>query len=308
MVLGENTLSDTEKFTGLNLKRFFAQYKSFVERYYPNMVDYYQGKTNNLNANTINAFNSLVKESNRIVDTLNITIKDLDRLDYWNLLYFIDEIYARNFTLMVISKWLRSSKYEGFNEDSLIMEYVTQNFDTPETVAGIDRPNPQDDWVDIYVKNHVYETDYQAEEGGLPLNIGRKNLGGLQLNSVVDNLIGENMYGKDISLDFSYADDDVVVDTPRETFKQAVLILAQLKKGEIPEVPELGISQELALGSTVGLLNLPFIEREISESFASDDTITNYTIDNVEQQSGVVNIEFSCNSFFNLVESANVEI
>ena len=178
MVLGENTLSDTEKFTGLNLKRFFAQYKSFVERYYPNMVDYYQGKTNNLNANTINAFNSLVKESNRIVDTLNITIKDLDRLDYWNLLYFIDEIYARNFTLMVISKWLRSSKYEGFNEDSLIMEYVTQNFDTPETVAGIDRPNPQDDWVDIYVKNHVYETDYQAEEGGLPLNIGRKNLGG----------------------------------------------------------------------------------------------------------------------------------
>ena len=116
------------------------------------------------------------------------------------------------------------------------------------------------------------------------------------------------MYGKDISLDFSYADDDVVVDTPRETFKQAVLILAQLKKGEIPEVPELGISQELALGSTVGLLNLPFIEREISESFASDDTITNYTIDNVEQQSGVVNIEFSCNSFFNLVESANVEI
>ena len=120
------------------------------------MVDYYQGKTNNLNANTINAFNSLVKESNRIVDTLNITIKDLDRLDYWNLLYFIDEIYARNFTLMVISKWLRSSKYEGFNEDSLIMEYVTQNFDTPETVAGIDRPNPQDDWVDIYVKNHVY--------------------------------------------------------------------------------------------------------------------------------------------------------
>ena len=74
MVLGENTLSDTEKFTGLNLKRFFAQYKSFGERYYPNMADYYQGKTNNLNANTINAFNSLVKESNRIVDTLNLSL------------------------------------------------------------------------------------------------------------------------------------------------------------------------------------------------------------------------------------------
>ena len=308
MILANDTLENTIKYTGVDLNTFFADYVAFIQKYYPNMVNYYQGKTNVLNKDTINTFNKLKKDSDRIIDTLNITIENLDRLDYWNLLEFIDDIYTRNFTLSVLSKWLRSSKYEGFNESSIISDYSTQNFDTPESIARRDRLDADNEWVDIYNKNNVYETDYQAEQGGLYLKIGVKSLANYQLNSVVDNLIGDKVYGADMSVDFRYENDDVFVESHKQTFNQRVLVLAQLKKGDIPETPEVGITPELTLGSTQGITNMPFLQREIGESFGTDDTMLDFAVTDIEFKESKMKIEFKIRSFFDYMTTITIEV
>jgi len=308
LILADDTIETFERLTRFDFNGYIDDFATFIENDYVKILNYFNGKVDKLDKNSINEFIRLKKQSS-IVEDYFLSVKvNFDRMDYWNLVSFIDEINHRIKVISRIDKFLKVVKYESSNERSMAVNYLTTDFDTPESVAAKDRGNPQNDWVDIYVKNHVLETDYLAEKGGTYLKLGRIRLSNIQIESVVDNLQGENVYGKDIDKEFYFENDDLVVLSPKDTIKQSINVLAKLQKGDIPEFLAMGVSPDLAIGSNLGLISIPFISKEMKQTFSTDDTLVNFQILEVDQEGSTLNINYEVRSFNDLIINSNLEL
>ena len=307
LTLAEDTIYKFIKLTGFDIKSYALEFSRFVKGDYQKVVSYYRGTSENLDQDAAKALFRITKESQRLEDVL-INITEFNRLDDWNLVYYIDEIRIKLKVMNVISKFLRSAKYEGFNENTLNTYHTFSDHETPEMVAQSESGDPDNDWVDILRKNYVLETDYQAEVGGWTIMLGRRSLTNRVLNSVVDNLQGDKVYGIDMDVNFTYVDDDVKVLTPRETVKQSVLILGGLRQGDIPEYRSMGIGEQLVVGGNIGTLNVPFIVRQLSNTFATDDTLVQLSVKKVDRVGANLYIEYDVDTFFNLVETTSTTI
>lgn len=293
--------------TGFNIQTYVLDYKNFMANDYSKIVNYYAGQTEDLSATASKALRDITNESQKLEDVL-INITEFDRLDDWELVYFIDTIRCKIKTINKISKFLRSAKYEGFNESTLNIDHTFADNETPEMVAALESDDPDNAWVDILRKNHVLETDYTSGVGGWTIMLGRDSLTNYSLNSVVDNLQGDNVYGKDIDINMVYEDDDLKVLAPRETLRQSVYVLSQLRQGDIPEFVEMGLSENMVIGGNIGVLNVPFIVRQMTETFKTDDTLTQLQVKKVETIEASLYIEFDVNTFRSEVESASITI
>jgi len=308
LALAEDTLERFGKLTKFDLESYIRKWDDFYTNHYFDLVDFFNGDADTLNQESNSKFEELKQLSATLEDIILNIGKSLLRLDDWNLIEYIDELNIKLKVTDNISKFLRSAKYEGFNESSIAVDYTTSDFDTPESIAQTDRSDPQNDWVDIYVKNNVLETDYKAEEGGLNLQFGRRNLANLSLQTVVDNLVGDNVYGKDIDKEFVYLNDDLKVLSPRDTAKQSILVLARLQKGDIPENTLMGVSPDINIGSNLGLVSLPFLVRELKETFETDDTLIRFNIQEAKTEGSTLFISFEVETFFNLIVTDNIQI
>jgi len=229
-------------------------------------------------------------------------------MDFWNLIEFFDEIDTRLKVIDKLDKFLRSVRYDGHNETSFATEYMATDFDTPESIAAKDRIDPQNDWIDIYIKNRKLETDYRAEEGGYNLTLGRQNLTQFNIESVVDNLIGDRVYGIDFDREFLFEDDDIKILTPRQTFVQSVDVLAFLKRADIPEYFQLGVEPDLTVGSNLGAISAPFITRQLQDSFSTDDTMLGFKVNDIKIEGTSVFIKYQVESFFNFITENSLEV
>lgn len=308
LVVANDTVEKFEAVTGYRLSPFLNSWVDFIDSHYQYFIDYFKGVTNKLPQEATDAFTVLFRRKLKLEDSMANTSDNLDRMDFWNLLDYLDEINGKISYIASLSKFLRTAKYEGFNEDSLTIEYVATDYDTPESIAARRRANPNDSWVDIYIKNNILETDYRAEQGGYNLRLGKRELKNLFLNTVIDNLVGDKLYGIDVYQEFIFEDDDLKVAPPRETFVQSVKILMELGKGDIPEYPELGLNKAVQIGSNLGLVSTPFIVRDLKETFASDDTMVNFTIDDVSIEASAIFLEFQVESFYNLTYKDSLQI
>ena len=77
-------------------------------------------------------------------------------------------------------------------------------------------------------------------------------------------------------------------------------ILIELGKGDIPEYPSVGVTKDLQIGTNLGLVGIPFIIRELREIFATDDTMVNFAVDDVEIDATAFFVKFQVESFYNL--------
>lgn len=304
----ENTIIDFVEYTGFDIYSYLGKWRDFVKIHFNQIINYFTGLTNSLNQDSIDSLQQLRKESEDLQNTLEQYSEDFTTIDYWGLIEYLEEINNKVKQYLVIDRFLRSSKYGGFNEDSLTQSYTMKDFDTLESIANKDRDDSQNSWSDIAIKNSVLEIDYLALRGGKELRLGKRVLNNYYLLSVVDNLQGERVYGLDIDNNFSFENDDIKVLTYRDTFKQSVNVLSDLGKGDLPEFPKLGISKELFVGSNIGDFSFPFISRELENTFASDDTIINFRVEELSRKGSTIFMSYQIESFYNFVYEKSVNI
>lgn len=308
MALLEKTIRELGSFTRFDVDGFLGRWNAFSEVHYPRIVAFYEGERDRLDQEAIDAYEKMKEESQRLRDILRNVSGEMERLDGWELLELLDEINTRIRVIEALPRFLRVSHKRGMYNQQINKDYVVKDHETPERVAEKDKPDPQDDWVDIYIRNRVREVDYEAEEGGYTLELAKESLQSFTLNSVIDRLVGDNIYGKDFDKQFVFEDNDIKVLSPRDTFKQSVNILGTLNKGDIPEVPELGKSPDIAVGENLGAASVPFISREMQETFASDDTMVQFRIEDIRQEGTAIFIDYEVRSFFDLVQSDSDEV
>jgi len=112
--------------------------------------------------------------------------------------------------------------------------------------------------------------------------------------SAIDN--GLKSFGLDIKKKIEFSGDDLVVLSNKDTLLQSADILLSLKKGDNPQVPNLGIDQVSVLGNSKGSFLFPIIFRQIIEIFSTDDTFSSVEVGKISFQADAVFIEVTVSS------------
>lgn len=296
-MITETDIAIFTSLTGFDLQGYFQRAIDFVDDDYPNIFGYYSGRLDELDSGAIERLNSLLADY-KTLSSLYATFADkLSNYKWWDLLEQIENVQSSMLTVQNLSKWLRSARLNGSYQSNALVDVTLPQNETLESlnrnVFGVEDWN--DEWVDTAINSNLIEEDYTSE-GGVGLKAKLVTSGQLQINSIVDNLIGDSILGLDIQKKLTIEDNDLVVLDYRETFKQAVEILSSLKKGDNPTFPDQGINPRFVAGANINLVNYPIIFRQMTSVFATDDSIKSFTLVDIRRDSDAVYLEFEVES------------
>jgi len=248
----------------------------------------------------------MLKEAIRIDNLIKLHKENMNSIDDWDLLDYIENIRTSLESINNSSRYLRSSKTSNsWRTTNPTYDYVMAQNETVEDIVGkqLYSQNEDADWVDLAIQNSLTEEDY-TPEGGVKLQLTKNTKYGKKyfLDSVIDTLVGENVYGKDIYAKLTFEDDEIKVLSPKDTFVQSVGILVLLKKGDIPEFKEMGVDPRLGVGSNINVFEYGKIMSQLQDTISSDDTIREFNVVSLlYDNNGSVFVKYSANSFYNLV-------
>ena len=302
MNITREILDEFQDITNFDVASLIESYVRFLKNDSNKLQQFFSGDTKN---NAQDAFDNLKLIRESIEDFYSI-FRSFDTMlwsyKWWDLLDQLEKIDHSVSLFENMSKWLRSSILNSnFSQDQLADSNISQG----ETLADFTRTregssDPHNDWYNLALLNDLTEEEYTAEGGNL-LYYKKVNGPIFFVESVVDNIVGENILGLDIQKKMQFDDDDLITLPYKETFYQAVDILSTLKKGDNPEFYSMGMQPGVIAGSNINSIVFPVILRQMSESFGSDDTIRSSEVTDIRRDQDALFIDFE-------VESMNSDI
>lgn len=294
MLFKEDTFDEFYTITGVDILNLFQKYLSFQKSDSQNIIDFYSG-VSKANMNSFDKLNILLYEVTNALSLFYQNKEAFNSIADWNLLEQIDETRKNLETLSNINKYLRSSINKNQFNTNIEVSVKLKRFDTLESIEfnELNSTDPQNDWINLALYNQLREEDYTSK-GNKLLKSLTSNFNITSLNSVVGNLQGENLYGKDFDrkIQFSVEDQDLKVLTPKETIKQAAEVLSNLNRGDNPEFPNNGIQKSLFVGNNLAGMSYPILFRQLLNNFSEDDTFSYIKISTIKTVKDSVEVEF----------------
>lgn len=293
MQVSSNIISDFTRITKYPLNQYLDQYITFIERGREDILNYYSGSVDKPNKDSFNQLENLLKQSEQIDQATTNHRNQLNNASYWELIDLLGEVKTSLQTTYNSSKWMRSVISKNNFSPKVEVDHVLKQSQTIENVASqsgyIDYQN---DWTKIALRNDLKEEQYSLQ-GGNNLLIAFENSQSIFINSVVDNIVGQKIYGKDIDRKLTFIDNDLKALTYEETIKQSVNILARLRQQQTPEFVEDGIESSIVVGSNRSNIAYPILYRQLYSTFRKDDTLKSLSITNISSEKQALIIEFS---------------
>lgn len=254
--------------TKIDIRQFFEDVATFISDDYPSILSYYGG--GDVPARAFKTLDALLSQCEEIDAAFFRFSGQMKTLDMWDLLDTFEDSWGQLLTINNTSKWMRSSRvgrYDGkFYLERSLKDY--ENFE--QVAASVGSNDPQNDWEDITINNFIREEDYSPRDGGPIFKISLSSTANFGIQTVVDSLVGESILGKDIDKRFYFANNDLAVVQYKDAVNQTVDTVMNTLKGDIPEFPEDGISNEF-VGTNVSAIQYPTLFRNLSTMFAKDD-------------------------------------
>jgi hypothetical protein len=291
-------IDDFKQKTGVDLTSFFSSVTSFFSSDYQTLVQYYTGQISTISSVPYQNLQSLQNQLSSIFSTFQNFKNSLGEYKYYELLDLIEQIDSRVQTAQNINRWARSSATSVAYAPVQELNYTLSEYESLEKVAQNVQgsQNPEDDWYSIAVRNNLEEEQYTSEGGtNIQVTGNKQSVYAFPLNSVVDVINGKSVYGKDIQKELTIdpVTQDVVVLGYDDTINQACQILGSLKKNSNPDFRDSGLQKSLVVGGTKATLNFPVIQRQFADTFATDDTIKDFTITSIGVTGNVLNMAYS---------------
>lgn len=304
----ERSIEKFQEITNFPLSNFIVEADSFFNNEFNDIVAFFSGNRESLNKGYITKLNSLSEKAQYIQQIFRSRKDSLDSIEFWELLDAIEDIKVKLSTTQNISKYLRSSIVKGTEKAGFVFDTIMRNDETLEDINLHQlKENDEESWFDIAFDNDLKEIDWDIA-GGKELKIRKRVFQIDAVTSMVDNTIGEKIYGRDLNRTLTFKDDDLETLSYKETAIQTVDILAALSKGDIPEYRNLGMDHMLYKGSNFSKLNYSSIVRELNKNFATDDLFVDFKIRDIKYEEGDVFIEFEVGTKYELIVIKNIKI
>lgn len=282
-------LDEFQALTSQDVKQFLTDANNFLQTSYNRIVLYYQGQPSQVQSGDFKVFDNLRKRTESMLATFRIQGNVLKNLKFWLLLDHIENVDSRLASLYKINKWSKSSLTNFGYDPAQQAAYTLKAHQTLERVSQdvLNNTTPDDDWVQIAINNNLKEEDYTVQGGSTVLLSFPNVNNGVSVSAVVAVMVGNAILGTDFdkATRFDPVTQDLAVLSPEDTVQQSMQILANLRKNDNPDFPQYGLQSSVVVGGTRASLNFPVISRQLTETFASDDTFKNFTI----TQIGVIN-------------------
>jgi hypothetical protein len=204
-----NILDKFKKVTNYNLQTYFVDYNKFLTSELNHIVAYYNG-TSSVNKTAFKTLNELYRESLKIesiISSLNSGLSNT--IDFWDLIEELSNMNTSLESILNLAKWMRSSYVFGYDNQSKF-KYILKQHQTLENVSfdlGSDDSN--EDWVEMAVSNNISEIDYNKQGGNL-LNLSKKDNQEINITTVVDVMVGDNILGKDLPTKIEITSDGII--------------------------------------------------------------------------------------------------
>lgn len=262
-----NSYEKFKKVTGYDIQKFFSDFVNFVNTDYPSIIDYYSSGV--INDAAFYEMERLLREVEKIEPLFVLHRNTLDDVGCWYLLDTFSEVYTKLLTTRMSAKWTRSI-YNAVRASAIKMENVLSPGQTFEEVAeSINATDPQNDWLNIVVPQYIREEDYTVEDGSRIFSINLQNVRLNYIDNIVDTLNGKNILGKDLSVDFTFENDDLKTVNYEDSIFQALELITQSVQGCIPEFPEYGIPSSF-IGTTINAFQYPVVFKALMNMFQRD--------------------------------------
>lgn len=305
----ENTIEIFQNKTNFPLADFLVEANSFFSNEFNDIVNFYSGNKNTLDRSQIKKLNSLSEKAIYLQRIFRDNKNKFNTVDFWELLDIIEDIKVKLSTSQNMSKYLRSTINNSVDKkNGFVFDTILENQETLEDINLKKLKNTyEEDWFDIALENDLKEIDWDIS-GGKELKLRKKIFQSDLVTSMIDNTVGEKIYGRDIKKKLTFEDDDLKSLDYKETVNQTVEILASLNKGDIPEYREIGIPIGLYKGSNFSRLNYSSIVRELNKNFSTDDLFSNFNVLEMEYKEGDLYIKYEVNTKYELVIIKNIRI
>lgn len=283
--------------TSFNLVKLFEDVVSFFKSDYSYLKGFYQGTITSIPASSVKELKRLRADINRVYELWEQHQKSFNDAGWWELMSIIDTIDSKLKTATNVAKWSRSTISGNLFSNQASFDYIQKSQQTLERITkDVLGSSDPEMWLTVSRDNNLKETDYSLIGGKeLSLTIPRA-IRSVVVRSVVDVINGKAIYGKDLPTYVSFVDDDLVCLDYDQTIEQAVNILIRLKQNDHPGYPNDGLQWGMLVGGNRALFNFPAISRQLREVFATDDTLTNFTITQITVEEDKFYIAFTVNT------------
>lgn len=290
---------------GIDIKSFFNECLTFVELYNQTLVDYYESGTD-FPKNAFDMLDSLSKKLQDISLKISINRDQLTLLSDFEIVDSLENFKSFFSTINNYSRWLRSSLVSGRFKNEVEIKYCLRQNQTLESLSReIGWTDDEQGFLDLSLRNSIKETDYDLNKS-LIFNFSYQGSKTLVLNSVIDEMTGERILGKDISKSLQIQDDDLLVLTPEMTFYQSCEILTGLVKNSNPEFPLQGFDKSAISNKNIISNRLPTFIRQLYSVVGNDDTIAQFQVVNTSLEGDTLKIDIEYKSHLNTTSRQSV--
>lgn len=282
----ESIIIEFQEVTKYPLVDFFTKYRDFMLNSYPEIERYFSGKVSSIDNYHLISLKNLTTECNNCITQFKNFANKFDKCGYWELMEYIGNLEDTIEKINKLPKFKRTSATKRGYQPVVQVSTNVGGFRTMEDVAN-DVENLNEDnfnWVELMLNNDFNESDWEIDEL-TPLNVFINNAVDVVVTTILDQPIGERIYGKDINRKITFVDNDLDIKVWKDNIEQKCDILMSLKRGDVPENMLFGQNSELTIGVTAKNFSYPELVKNLQNTFLQNDLfqyveVTNFKFEN----------------------------
>lgn len=281
---------------GIDISGFFLKYINFIDSQQQQIRDYYTIETP-YPKESFDLLDLLLRDCELIYSKVSGNRSRLTQFSDFEVIDKFEDVVHALSIINNLSRWLRSSMINGRFKNKTEVNFILKQNQTLESLSEeLGYSDRDKGLVDLSIRNSIKEIDYTLD-GGLTFKFNYESGNSVSLFTVIDNITGERVLGKDLDRKLSFGEEDLVVLTYQQTFLQTCEIFTGLLKRDNPEFSNAGFDKMTISNRNVINNMLPTFLRQLYSTVSSDDTIASFNITNVSIENDKLNIEIVFRSY-----------
>lgn len=278
--------NEFENITKFALLQYFQDYRDFLQNDYSDVYAYYSGSSESIDSSKINKINSLLTRSNNLTRTFQTFAGKLGNVGYWELQQYCQDLKDTLERISKLPKYLRTSKscrgYKPFIQVSEDVGGMRTIQDVADKIGNITEQ-------ELILNNDLEEENYEIDKLS-QITAFVNNQNNVVVTTIMEQPIGQKIYGKDINRKITFSDNDLSVVEYESNIEQKCDVLLGLVRGDIPEFPALGKNIPI---SSYSNFNYAELISDLKDNFLQDDMFENIEIVDIDVKNG--DIFVTCN-------------
>ena len=272
-----------QKITKFDVYSYFTDYADFMRNQFPSVRAYYAGESESINGDYIDNLNNLLKRSEDVLKLFTTFGTKLGNVGYWELQNYCQDLYDTIKKVTILPKYLRTSKtprgYKPYVQVDFNVGGLRDFRDIAQRINS-DEVTEQS----LILGNDFEEEDYEIDTLTSAKAFVENQSRGIVVKTILEEPIGEKVYGKDILRIISFSDNDLSVVKYTDNVNQKIEIILSMLQGDVPEMPNMG--RRGAIGENFSNYSYPELVRDIQDSFLQDDLFSSVEFDELKVVEG----------------------